>query len=80
MDHRYKGQQYEICCDHIDLKKIYDSGQCFRWKEVGPGAYFVISDGRPALLKQIRHEGRAGADAGGISLFCAPGDKNYFEN
>ena len=82
MDQRYKGQQYEICCDHIDLKKIYESGQCFRWKEVEPGVYFVIAGGRPALLKQktAHRENRDGIDAEGITLFCASEDKNYFEN
>lgn len=82
MDQNYKGQQYDLCCDHIDLKKIYESGQCFRWEEVEPGSYFVISDGRPALLKQ-NDPGRRSlpkADAAGISLICRPEDRGYFEN
>ena len=29
--------------DYIDLKQIAESGQCFRWKKICPGRYFVIS-------------------------------------
>ena len=38
--------------DYIDLKQIAESGQCFRWKKMCPGRYFVISDGRAACFFQ----------------------------
>lgn len=38
--------------DYINLKQIAESGQCFRWKKMCPGRYFVISDGRAACFFQ----------------------------
>lgn len=46
--------------DYIDLKQIAESGQCFRWKKICPGRYFVISDGRAACFFRKRQE----------SVFC----------
>ena len=38
--------------NYINLKQIAESGQCFRWKKMCPGRYFVISDGRAACFFQ----------------------------
>ena len=38
--------------DYIDLKQIAESGQCFRWKKICPGRYFVISDGRHVFFRK----------------------------
>ena len=32
-----------LAVDYFDLKKIAESGQCFRWKELGPGKYLIPS-------------------------------------
>lgn len=55
--------------DYIDLKKIAESGQCFRWKKICPGRYFVISDGRTACFFQEKT---------GIRILCHEKDEEYF--
>ena len=55
--------------DYIDLKQIAESGQCFRWKKICPGRYFVISDGRTACFFQEKT---------GIRILCHEKDEEYF--
>lgn len=55
--------------DYIDLKQIAESGQCFRWKKICPGRYFVISDGRAACFFQEKT---------GIRILCHEKDEEYF--
>ena len=55
--------------DYIDLKQIAESGQCFRWKKICPGRYFVISDGRAACFFQEKT---------GIRILCYEKDEEYF--
>lgn len=55
--------------DYIDLKQIAESGQCFRWKKMCPGRYFVISDGRAACFFQEKT---------GIRILCREKDEEYF--
>ena len=38
--------------NYINLKQIAESGQCFRWKKICPGRYFVISAGQAACFFQ----------------------------
>lgn len=55
--------------DYINLKQIAESGQCFRWKKMCPGRYFVISDGRVACFFQEKT---------GIRILCRSKDEEYF--
>ena len=55
--------------DYINLKQIAQSGQCFRWKELCPGRYFVISDGRTACFFQEKT---------GIRILCRKEEEEYF--
>lgn len=55
--------------DYINLKQIAESGQCFRWKKMCPGRYFVISDGRAACFFQEKT---------GIRILCRKKDEEYF--
>ena len=55
--------------DYIDLKQIAESGQCFRWKKICPGRYFVISDVRAACFFQEKT---------GIRILCHEKDEEYF--
>ena len=56
--------------DYINLKQIAESGQCFRWKKMCPGRYFVISDGRAACFCQEKT---------GIRILCRSKDEEYFK-
>ena len=42
--------------DDFDLKKIADSGQCFRWSELPSGAYFIPYRDRSLIIKKISDE------------------------
>lgn len=55
--------------DYINLKQIAESGQCFRWKKICPGRYFVISDERAACFFQEKT---------GIRILCKEKDEGYF--
>lgn len=55
--------------NYINLKQIAESGQCFRWKKMCPGRYFVISDGRAACFFQEKT---------GIRILCREKDEEYF--
>ena len=55
--------------DYINLKQIAESGQCFRWKKMCPGRYFVISAGRVACFFQEKT---------GIRILCKEKDESYF--
>lgn len=55
--------------DYINLKRIAESGQCFRWKKMCPGRYFVISDERAACFFQEKT---------GIRILCGEKDEEYF--
>lgn len=55
--------------DYIDLKQIAESGQCFRWKKICPGRYFVISSGKAACFFQEKT---------GIRILCKSKDEEYF--
>lgn len=41
-----------LAVDYFDLKKIAESGQCFRWKELGPGKYLISSGQTCAIMEQ----------------------------
>ena len=41
-----------LAVDYFDLKKIAESGQCFRWKELGPGKYLIPSGKTCAIMEQ----------------------------
>jgi hypothetical protein len=41
-----------LAVDYFDLKKIAESGQCFRWKEIGPGKYLIPSGQTCAIMEQ----------------------------
>lgn len=41
-----------LAVDYFDLKKIAESGQCFRWKELGPGKYLIPSGQACAIMEQ----------------------------
>ena len=55
--------------DYINLKQIAESGQCFRWKKLCPGRYFVISAGKAACFFQEKT---------GIRILCRKKDEEYF--
>lgn len=55
--------------DYINLKQIAESGQCFCWKKMCSGRYFVISDGRAACFFQEKT---------GIRILCRSKDEEYF--
>lgn len=55
--------------EYINLRQIAESGQCFRWKKICPGRYFVISDGRTACFFQEKT---------GIRILCKCADEEYF--
>lgn len=57
--------------DYINLKQIAQSGQCFRWKRIYPGRYFVISGGKAACFFQEKT---------GIRILCKCQDEEYFRN
>lgn len=44
-----------LAVDYFDLKKIAESGQCFRWKELGPGKYLIPSGQTCAIMEQKRN-------------------------
>lgn len=60
-----------IKSDYINLKQIAESGQCFRWKKICPGRYFVISSGKAACFFQEKT---------GIRILCKRKDAEYFRN
>ena len=39
--------------DDLDLKKISESGQCFRWTEISPGQYQIIAQNRCLRIKAL---------------------------
>ena len=39
--------------DDLDLKKISESGQCFRWTEISPGKYQIIAQNRCLRIKTL---------------------------
>lgn len=41
-----------LAVDYFDLKKIAESGQCFRWKELGPGKYLIPSGQTCSIMEQ----------------------------
>ena len=57
--------------EEINLHKIAESGQCFRWKQIGEQDFFVIAGGKAACFTQKEK---------GISIFCRPEDEKYFRN
>ena len=63
--------------DDLDLEKIADSGQCFRWKRINgegdPAAYRIISGGRVVFMRCLS-EGEEGKR---LELSCA--EKEYEE-
>lgn len=54
--------------DSIDLKKIADSGQCFRWNEVSDGTFRVTAFGKVRHFSQI--------DSHSISIDCDEDEYN----
>ena len=46
-----------LAVDYFDLKKIAESGQCFRWKELSPGKYLIPSGQTCAMMAQVWPEG-----------------------
>lgn len=63
---------------NFDLDKIAQSGQCFRWFEIGPSKYLVIDDRRQALLEKI--EKGVESPYSGVKITCAdhPGAAAYW--
>lgn len=51
----------EICHEYFDLKKICDSGQCFRMNEIGHNRYNLVAFGKYLEMEQTEK---------GIILFC----------
>lgn len=47
-----------LAVDYFDLKKIAESGQCFRWKELGPGKYLIPSSQTCALKAGVTTGGK----------------------
>lgn len=39
--------------EEISLKEIYESGQCFRWKNVSDGSFRIIAGDRAATVSQV---------------------------
>ena len=39
--------------DDLDLKKISESGQCFRWTEISPGTYQIIAQNQCLRIKAL---------------------------
>lgn len=46
-----------LIVEHFDLKKIAESGQCFRWQEIGPGKYIVPAGQTCAIIEQQEPDG-----------------------
>lgn len=42
--------------DGIDLRPIYDSGQCFRWRDEGDGNFLIPSAGHIVMVRQIAED------------------------
>lgn len=42
--------------DGIDLRRIYDSGQCFRWRGEGDGNFLIPSAGHIVMVRQIAED------------------------
>lgn len=42
--------------DGIDLRRIYDSGQCFRWRDEGDGNFLIPSAGHIVMVRQIAED------------------------
>ena len=42
-----------IVNDDFDLKKIAESGQCFRWNELEDGRYRIIAGRQVLLIRKI---------------------------
>ncbi len=38
------------CTDKIDISKIADSGQCFRWRDLGDGRYLIPAFGKYTIV------------------------------
>ncbi len=60
-----------IQCDNLNLEQIAQSGQCFRWKEIESGRYFVISADKAACFVQ---------ETTGIRLICRAEEESYFRD
>ncbi|MFR3345005.1 MAG: hypothetical protein ACLTS6_13925 [Anaerobutyricum sp.] len=57
--------------NYINLKQIAESGQCFRWKKICPGRYFVISkSGTGGMFFQEK--------TGNQNFKCREKDEEYF--
>lgn len=39
--------------DDFDLNKIYESGQCFRWRKLGDNRYFIVSKGMTLVISKL---------------------------
>lgn len=39
--------------DHLNIKEVADSGQCFRWKEISENEFFVTAYGKCLHIKQL---------------------------
>ena len=42
--------------DGLDLRRIYDSGQCFRWRDEGDGNFLIPSAGHIVMVRQIAED------------------------
>ena len=52
--------------DEIDLDKIADSGQCFRWKKIDEESYMIPAFGRYITASLVRD---------GLELSCSEEDR-----
>ena len=43
---------YKVRIDHLDLKQTAESGQCFRFREMGDGLWSLVAFGRYIEIKQ----------------------------
>ena len=53
----------------LDLRKTFECGQCFRWREVSPGRWFGVASGRAAELYE---------QAGEVYISCGEEDLGFW--
>ena len=53
----------QLSIPDLDLRHIYESGQCFRWEPLGQDTYRIPAFGRTLTVRQTD----------GVSIFLAPG-------
>ncbi len=69
-----------IVNDDFDLKKIAESGQCFRWNELEDGRYRIIAGRQVLFIREISDDDAAGGpDSENVLQYGTAEERHNFE-